>query len=78
MDNINTQFATTRNEIRRLFAHIKPATTLGGKHAVVLQGMIDTLDSLATERCEVYSQYPLACHLDTHSSSTPQTTENPL
>ena len=67
MDNINTQFAMTRNEIKRLFAHIKPATTLGGKHAIVLQGMIDALDSLATDQDLVYSQYPLACHLDTHS-----------
>jgi len=65
MNNIDTQFAFAAAELRALLGHIKPVNTKGGKHAEIIQSMIDTLDSLKADGGrEVYSSYRLAAHLD--------------
>jgi|TARA_R110000744_G_scaffold154757_2_gene269900 hypothetical protein len=46
LNNIDTQFANARAEIRELIKHVNPNTTLGGQTCDILQGIVDTLDAV--------------------------------
>ena len=46
LNNIDTQFAVARSEIRALLKHVNPDTTVGGQACDALQGMVDALDSI--------------------------------
>jgi hypothetical protein len=49
LNNIDTQFAVARSEIRALLKHVNPNTTVGGQACDALQGMIDALDSIQND-----------------------------
>ena len=49
LNNIDTQFAVARSEIRALMKHVNPNTTVGGQACDALQGMIDALDSIQND-----------------------------
>jgi len=49
LNNIDSQFAITRSEVRALLKHVNPNTTVGGQACDALQGMIDALDSIQND-----------------------------
>ena len=62
LNNIDTQFAVARSEIRALLKHINPNTTVGGQACDALQGMLDALDSIQNDSyksSESFHRYPL-------------------
>ena len=62
LNNIDTQFAATRSEIRALLNHVNPNTTVGGQACDALQGMIDALDAIQNDSyksSESFHRYPL-------------------
>ena len=61
LNNIDTQFAVARSEIRALLKHVNPNTTVGGQACDALQGMIDALDSIQDDSyksSESFHRYP--------------------
>ncbi len=62
LNNIDTQFAVARSEIRALLKHVNPNTTVGGQASDALQGMIDALDSIQNDSYKSsgsFHRYPL-------------------
>ena len=60
-NNIDTQFANARAEIRALMKYVNPTTTHGGLSIEVLQSIVDTLDAIQNDsraRPESFDRYP--------------------
>ena len=49
INNIDTQFANARAEVRALIKHCKANTNIGGRSIDVLQSIVDTLDSIQND-----------------------------
>ena len=49
INNIDSQFATARAEVRALIKHCKGDTNIGGRSIEVLQSIVDTLDSIQND-----------------------------
>ena len=49
MNNIDSQFAADRAEVRALIKHCKADTNIGGRSIDVLQSIVDTLDSIQND-----------------------------
>ena len=49
LNNIDSQFAAARAEVRTLMKHCKADTQLGGQSIDVLQSIVDTLDSIQND-----------------------------
>ena len=63
INNIDTQFATARAEVRALIDHCNSNTTIGGQSIMVLQSIVDTLDAIQNDsydRPEGFHRLPVA------------------
>ncbi len=63
INNIDTQFATARAEVRALIDHCNSNTTIGGQSIMVLQSIVDTLDAIQNdsyESSESFHRLPVA------------------
>lgn len=49
LNNIDSQFAVARTEVRALIKHCKPDTQLGGQSIDILQSIVDTLDAIQND-----------------------------
>ncbi len=49
LNNIDSQFAAARTEVRALIKHCKPDTQLGGQTIDILQSIVDTLDAIQND-----------------------------
>ena len=49
LNNIDTQFANARAEVRALIDHCNSNTTIGGQSIMVLQSIVDTLDAIQND-----------------------------
>ncbi len=49
INNIDTQFANARAEVRALIDHCNSNTTIGGQSIMVLQSIVDTLDAIQND-----------------------------
>ena len=49
INNIDSQFAAARTEVRALIKHCKADTNIGGRSIEVLQSIVDTLDSIQND-----------------------------
>ena len=49
LNNIDSQFATARAEVRALIKHCKGDTNIGGRSIEVLQSIVDTLDAIQND-----------------------------
>ena len=61
INNIDTQFANARAEVRALIDHCNSNTTIGGQSIMVLQSIVDTLDAIQNDsraRPESFDRYP--------------------
>ena len=52
LNNIDTQFANARAEVRALIDHCNSNTTIGGQSIMVLQSIVDTLDAIQNDSYE--------------------------
>ena len=62
INNIDSQFAAARAEVRSLIKHCKADTNIGGRSIDVLQSIVDTLDAIQNdsyESSESFRRYPL-------------------
>ena len=63
INNIDTQFANARAEVRALIDHCNSNTTIGGQSIMVLQSIVDTLDAIQNdsyESSEGFHRLPVA------------------
>ena len=63
LNNIDTQFANARAEVRALIDHCNSNTTIGGRSIDVLQSIVDTLDAIQNdsyESSESFHRLPVA------------------
>ena len=63
INNIDTQFAIARAEVRALIDHCNSNTTIGGQSIMVLQSIVDTLDAIQNDsydRPEGFHRLPVA------------------
>lgn len=63
MNNIDSQFAIARAEVRALIDHCNSNTTIGGRSIDVLQSIVDTLDAIQNDSyksSESFHRYPVA------------------
>ncbi len=63
LNNIDTQFANARSEVRALIDHCNSNTTIGGQSIMVLQSIVDTLDAIQNDsydRPEGFHRLPVA------------------
>ena len=63
INNIDTQFANARAEVRALIDHCNSNTTIGGQSIMVLQSIVDTLDAIQNdsyESSESFHRLPVA------------------
>ena len=63
LNNIDTQFANARAEVRALIDHCNSNTTIGGQSIMVLQSIVDTLDAIQNdsyESSESFHRLPVA------------------
>ena len=63
INNIDSQFATARAEVRALIDHCNSNTTIGGQSIMVLQSIVDTLDAIQNdsyESSESFHRLPVA------------------
>ena len=63
LNNIDTQFAIARAEVRALIDHCNSNTTIGGQSIMVLQSIVDTLDAIQNDsydRPEGFHRLPVA------------------
>ena len=61
INNIDTQFANARAEVRALINHCNPNTNIGGQSIEVLQSIVDTLDAVqkdSYDRPEGFDRFP--------------------
>ena len=49
INNIDSQFAAARAEVRALIKHCKGDTNIGGRSIEVLQSIVDTLDAIQND-----------------------------
>ena len=49
INNIDSQFAAARAEVRSLIKHCKADTNIGGRSIDVLQSIVDTLDAIQND-----------------------------
>ena len=49
INNIDTQFANARAEVRALIDHCNSNTTIGGQSIMILQSIVDTLDAIQND-----------------------------
>ena len=49
LNNIDSQFAAARAEVRALIKHCKGDTNIGGRSIEVLQSIVDTLDAIQND-----------------------------
>ena len=49
INNIDSQFAIARAEVRALIDHCNSNTTIGGQSIMVLQSIVDTLDAIQND-----------------------------
>ena len=49
LNNIDSQFAAARTEVRALIKHCKADTNIGGRSIEVLQSIVDTLDAIQND-----------------------------
>ena len=62
INNIDTQFAAARAEVRALIKHCNPNTNIGGQSIDILQSIVDTLDAVQNDSynsSESFHRYPL-------------------
>ena len=62
INNIDSQFAAARAEVRALIKHCKADTNIGGRSIEVLQSIVDTLDAIQNDSyksSESFHRYPL-------------------
>ena len=62
LNNIDSQFAAARTEVRALIKHCKADTNIGGRSIEVLQSIVDTLDAIQNDSyksSESFHRYPL-------------------
>ena len=52
INNIDSQFAAARAEVRTLMKHCKADTNIGGRSIMVLQSIVDTLDAIQKDSYE--------------------------
>ena len=67
INNIDTQFAIARAEVRALIKHCKADTNIGGRSIEVLQSIVDTLDAIQNDsydRPEGFHRLPVAVDPD--------------
>ena len=72
INNIDTQFATARAEVRALIDHCNSNTTIGGQSIMVLQSIVDTLDAIQNDsydRPEGFHRLPVAVDPDPQNSA---------
>ena len=63
LNNIDTQFANARADVRALIDHCNSNTTIGGQSIMVLQSIVDTLDAIQNdsyESSESFHRLPVA------------------
>ena len=63
INNIDTQFAIARAEVRALIDHCNSNTTIGGQSIMVLQSIVDTLDAIQNDsydRPEGFHRHPVS------------------
>ena len=63
INNIDTQFANARAEVRAMIDHCNSNTTIGGQSIMVLQSIVDTLDAIQNdsyESSESFHRLPVA------------------
>ena len=63
INNIDSQFATARAEVRALIKHCKADTNIGGRSIEVLQSIVGTLDAIQNDsydRPEGFHRLPVA------------------
>ena len=63
LNNIDSQFAVARTEVRALIKHCKADTNIGGRSIDVLQSIVDTLDAIQNDsydRPEGFHRLPVA------------------
>ena len=63
LNNIDTQFANARSEVRALIDHCNSNTTIGGQSIMVLQSIVDTLDAIQNDSyksSESFHRLPVA------------------
>jgi len=61
INNIDTQFANARAEVRALINHCKADTNIGGRSIEVLQSIVDTLDAIQNDSYDhptSFDRYP--------------------
>ena len=74
LNNIDTQFAIARAEVRALIDHCNSNTTIGGQSIMVLQSIVDTLDAIQNDsyaRPEGFHRHPVAVDPEPHNLSKP-------
>ena len=63
LNNIDSQFAIARAEVRALIDHCNSNTTIGGRSIDVLQSIVDTLDAIQNDSyksSESFHRLPVA------------------
>ena len=61
INNIDSQFASARAEVRALIKYCNPNTNIGGRSIEVLQSIVDTLDAVqkdSFDRSEGFDRFP--------------------
>ena len=61
INNIDSQFASARAEVRALIKYCNPNTNIGGQSIEVLQSIVDTLDAVqkdSFDRSEGFDRFP--------------------
>jgi hypothetical protein len=74
LNNIDTQFANARSEVRALIDHCNSNTTIGGQSIMVLQSIVDTLDAIQNDsydRPEGFHRHPVAVDPDPQNLTKP-------
>ena len=72
LNNIDSQFAAARTEVRALIKHCKADTNIGGRSIDVLQSIVDTLDAIQNDsydRPEGFHRLPVAVDPDPQNSA---------
>ena len=62
INNIDSQFAAARAEVRALMKHCNPDAQLGGQSIDILQSIVDTLDAIQNDSYKSsgsFHRYPL-------------------
>ena len=72
INNIDTQFANARAEVRALIKHCKADTNIGGRSIEVLQSIVDTLDAIQNDSYNhpaSFDRHPKSNEEDPHKVS---------